>query len=103
MNRDVLTYDAEDGEARHRVAVAADRSSRRATTTKPSRRISSSPTTRRILRVYYVQPLQHVEGMLMAYLPAEHIAFEADLFDTHEPRTGPPTPAMTSFGIRSSG
>ena len=24
-------------------------------------------------------------GMLMAYLPAERIAFEADLFDTHEP------------------
>ena len=24
---------------------------------------------RRILRVYYVQPLRHVEGMLMAYLP----------------------------------
>ena len=38
----------------------------------------------RILRVYYVQPLQHVAGMLMAYLPAERIAFEADLFDTHE-------------------
>ena len=49
----------------------------------------------RILRVYYVQPLRHVEGMLMAYLPAERIAFEADLFDTHEPHTGPPTPAMT--------
>ena len=39
----------------------------------------------RILRVYYVQPLRHVEGMLMAYLPAERIAFQADLFDTHEP------------------
>ena len=39
----------------------------------------------RILRVYYVQPLQHVTGMLMAYLPAEGIAFQADLFDTHEP------------------
>jgi hypothetical protein len=25
------------------------------------------------------------------------IAFEADLFNTHEPHTGPPTPAMTSF------
>jgi glyoxylase-like metal-dependent hydrolase (beta-lactamase superfamily II) len=51
----------------------------------------------RILRVYYVQPLRHVEGMLMAYLPAERIAFEADLFDTHEPHTGPATPAMTSL------
>ena len=39
----------------------------------------------RNLHVYYVQPLQHVAGMLMAYLPAERIAFEADLFDTHEP------------------
>jgi glyoxylase-like metal-dependent hydrolase (beta-lactamase superfamily II) len=38
----------------------------------------------RILRVYYVQPLQHVTGMLMAYLPEEGIAFQADLFDTHE-------------------
>ena len=41
----------------------------------------------RILRVYYVQPLQHVAGMLMAYLPTERIAFEADLFDTHEAAT----------------
>ena len=51
----------------------------------------------RILRVYYVQPLAHVSGMLMAYLPAERIAFEADLFNTHEPHTGPPKPSMTSF------
>ena len=44
----------------------------------------------RILRIYYVQPLQHVAGMLMAYLPAEGIAFQADLFDTHEaPRAAP--------------
>jgi glyoxylase-like metal-dependent hydrolase (beta-lactamase superfamily II) len=45
---------------------------------------------RRILRVYYVKPLRHVEGMLMAYLPTERIAFQADLFDTHEP----PKPAQ---------
>jgi glyoxylase-like metal-dependent hydrolase (beta-lactamase superfamily II) len=51
----------------------------------------------RILRVYYVQPLAHVAGMLMAYLPAERIAFEADLFDTHEPPPAAPTPAMRSF------
>jgi glyoxylase-like metal-dependent hydrolase (beta-lactamase superfamily II) len=50
----------------------------------------------RILRIYYVQPLTHVAGMLMAYLPAERIAFEADLFDTHEAPTAP-TPAMRSF------
>jgi glyoxylase-like metal-dependent hydrolase (beta-lactamase superfamily II) len=51
----------------------------------------------RILRVYYVQPLQHVSGMLMAYLPAERIAFEADLFDTHEPPRPAQMPAMRSF------
>jgi glyoxylase-like metal-dependent hydrolase (beta-lactamase superfamily II) len=51
----------------------------------------------RILRVYYVQPLQHVAGMLMAYLPAERIAFQADLFDTHEPPPASPTPAMRSL------
>jgi glyoxylase-like metal-dependent hydrolase (beta-lactamase superfamily II) len=51
----------------------------------------------RILRVYYVQPLTHVEGMLMAYLPAEHIAFEADLFDTHESPRAAQLPAMRSL------
>ena len=51
----------------------------------------------RILRIYYVQPLAHVAGMLMAYLPAERIAFEADLFDTHEPPPATPTAAMRSF------
>jgi glyoxylase-like metal-dependent hydrolase (beta-lactamase superfamily II) len=51
----------------------------------------------RNLHVYYVQPLQHVSGMLMAWLPAERIAFEADLFDTHEaPRRGQ-LPAMRSL------
>src|SRR5262245_63854614 len=51
----------------------------------------------RILRVYYVQPLQHVEGMLMAYLPAERIAFQADLFDTHESPRASQLPAMRSL------
>ena len=51
----------------------------------------------RILRIYYVQPLQHVSGMLMMYLPAERIAFEADLFDTHEPPRASQMPAMRSF------
>ena len=55
---------------------------------------------RRILRVYYVQPLQHVEGMLMAYLPAERIAFEADLFDTHEPPRAAQLPAMRSLATQ---
>jgi glyoxylase-like metal-dependent hydrolase (beta-lactamase superfamily II) len=52
---------------------------------------------RRLLRVYYVQPLAHVAGMLMAYLPAEGIAFEADLFDTHEPPRAAQLPAMRSL------
>jgi hypothetical protein len=47
--------------------------------------------------VYYVQPLQHVAGMLMAYLPAERIVFEADLFDTHEPPRAAQLPAMRSL------
>ena len=51
----------------------------------------------RILRVYYVQPLQHVSGMLMAYLPEEGIAFQADLFDTHEPPRASQLPAMQSL------
>ncbi len=51
----------------------------------------------RILRVYYVQPLRHVSGMLMAYLPAEGIAFQADLFDTHEPPRAAQLPAMRSL------
>jgi len=55
---------------------------------------------RRILRVYYVQPLRHVEGMLMAYLPAERIAFEADLFDTHEPPRAAQLPAMQSLATQ---
>jgi hypothetical protein len=55
---------------------------------------------RRILRVYYVQPLQHVEGMLMAYLPNERIAFEADLFDTHEAPRAAQVPAMRSLATQ---
>jgi hypothetical protein len=51
----------------------------------------------RIMRVYYVQPLSHATGMLMAYLPEEKIAFQADLFNTHEPPPAEPTPAMQSF------
>jgi glyoxylase-like metal-dependent hydrolase (beta-lactamase superfamily II) len=54
----------------------------------------------RILRVYYVQPLRHVEGMLMAYLPRERIAFQADLFDTHEPPKASQLPAMQSLATQ---
>jgi glyoxylase-like metal-dependent hydrolase (beta-lactamase superfamily II) len=51
----------------------------------------------RILTIYYVQPLRHAEGMAMAYLPAEKILIEANLFDTHEPPPAAPTPAMTTL------
>ena len=47
----------------------------------------------RNLNLYYVHPLDHVEGMLMAYLPGEGIVIEADLFDTHEPPRAGPTQA----------
>jgi glyoxylase-like metal-dependent hydrolase (beta-lactamase superfamily II) len=54
----------------------------------------------RILRIYYVQPLRHVEGMLMAYLPRERIAFQADLFDTHEPPKAAQLSAMQSLATQ---
>ncbi|PYS15310.1 MAG: hypothetical protein DMG15_05355, partial [Acidobacteria bacterium] len=38
----------------------------------------------RNLNIYYVNPLQKVEGMLMAYLPKEKLLLEADLVDTNE-------------------
>jgi len=47
----------------------------------------------RDLHISYVQPLAHVEGMLMAYLPKEKIVIEADLFDP--PAIGAPVPAAT--------
>ncbi|OLE85484.1 MAG: hypothetical protein AUF76_00570 [Acidobacteria bacterium 13_1_20CM_2_65_9] len=47
----------------------------------------------RTMLISYVQPLQHAEGMLMAYLPAEKIVIEADLYDP----PAPPTAATTTF------
>jgi glyoxylase-like metal-dependent hydrolase (beta-lactamase superfamily II) len=51
----------------------------------------------RLLQVFYVHPLQHAEGMLMAYLPRERILIEADLFDTHLPKPWRPTPAARNL------
>jgi len=51
----------------------------------------------RNLNIYYVHPLTHVEGMLMAYLPKEKIVIEADLFDTHVPPSTPATEANKSL------
>ena len=44
----------------------------------------------RILEVFYVQSNPHSEGMLMAYLPAERILIEADLYTPPPPGTAPP-------------
>jgi hypothetical protein len=52
---------------------------------------------KRILQVYYVQPLKHVEGMAMAFLPTEGILMQANLFDTHEASPATPTQAMTTL------
>jgi len=37
------------------------------------------------MQIHYVNPLDHVEGMLMAYLPKEKLLFQADLVNTFEP------------------
>src|SRR5688572_23052701 len=50
----------------------------------------------RNLNIHYVNPLQHVEGMLIAYLPRERLLFEADLIDTDQP-AATPTPDQRSF------
>ena len=52
---------------------------------------------RRTMKIYYVQPLQHAEGMLMAYLPAEKLLIEADLFDTHAGRAAGASAATRSL------
>ena len=51
----------------------------------------------RNLSVHYVNPLGHVEGMLIAYLPKEKLLFEADLFNTDQPRPAKPTRDHVSF------
>jgi glyoxylase-like metal-dependent hydrolase (beta-lactamase superfamily II) len=51
----------------------------------------------RMLRLFYVHPLEHAEGMLVAYLPRERILFEADLFNTHLPQPWRATEASRSL------
>ncbi|MBK5294501.1 MAG: MBL fold metallo-hydrolase [Acidobacteriia bacterium] len=52
----------------------------------------------RNMHISYVQPLAHVEGMLMAYLPKEKIVIEADLYD---PSTGNATPTAANRAFYS--
>jgi glyoxylase-like metal-dependent hydrolase (beta-lactamase superfamily II) len=49
----------------------------------------------RSMHVSYVHPLQHSEGMLVAYLPNERMLVEADLFDNvpGEPQSRAPNPS----------
>ena len=49
----------------------------------------------RTMHITYVQPLAHAEGMLMAYLPKEKIAIEADLYDSF------PAPATPNASNRA--
>ena len=46
----------------------------------------------RVMRIYYVNPLQHVEGMLIAYLPAEKLLIQSDIVNTNNPLPATPTP-----------
>jgi glyoxylase-like metal-dependent hydrolase (beta-lactamase superfamily II) len=49
--------------------------------------------------VHHVQGLNHVEGMLIAYLPKEKIVIEADMYNAPPPGTPapPPTAAARAF------
>jgi hypothetical protein len=50
----------------------------------------------RTMHIHYVNPLDHVEGMLVAYLPKERLLLQADLVDTIDP-----LPAQLSADQRS--
>ena len=51
----------------------------------------------RNLNIYYLNPLQHAEGMLMAWLPKERLLIEADVIDTNAPLPAMPTRDQTSL------
>jgi glyoxylase-like metal-dependent hydrolase (beta-lactamase superfamily II) len=51
----------------------------------------------RNLNMYYVNPLQHADGMLMAFLPTEKLLIEADLLDTDRPLPAASARDSTSF------
>jgi glyoxylase-like metal-dependent hydrolase (beta-lactamase superfamily II) len=53
----------------------------------------------RSMHISYVHPLPHAEGMLIAYLPAERILIEADLFDS--PAPGDPPQGVATAANRS--
>lgn len=51
----------------------------------------------RNMNIYYLNPLQHVEGMLMAWLPKERLLIEADVVNTDAPLPAMPTRDQTSL------
>jgi glyoxylase-like metal-dependent hydrolase (beta-lactamase superfamily II) len=51
----------------------------------------------RTMHISYVQPLTHVEGMLMVYLPKEKMVIQADLLDGPPAKAGTPTSANKSL------
>ncbi len=51
----------------------------------------------RNLNVHYINPLQHVEGMLIAYLPKERLLIEADLLDSLQPLPATASRDQASF------
>ena len=51
----------------------------------------------RQLSIHYLNPLDHVEGMLFAYLPGERLLLEADVVGTHRPRSAAPTRDQATF------
>ena len=51
----------------------------------------------RVMRMLYINPLQHAEGMLVAYLPKEKMLLESDIINTDNPLPAMPTRDMTSL------
>jgi glyoxylase-like metal-dependent hydrolase (beta-lactamase superfamily II) len=51
----------------------------------------------RTMQIHYVNPLDHVEGMLMAYLPKEKLLLQADLVNTIDPLPAQLTGDQRSF------
>lgn len=51
----------------------------------------------RTMHMSYVQPLSHVEGMLIAYLPREKMVIEADLYNPQEVNSHMPNASHDSF------
>jgi glyoxylase-like metal-dependent hydrolase (beta-lactamase superfamily II) len=56
----------------------------------------------RTLDLHPVQGLNHVAGMLVAYLPKERILINGDLYSPPAPETMPPPPSASAMALRST-